>query len=51
MILMKFVGLKAQAKRYLRSHGVKEIKTDTGVRKLANAKTIDLVKIATQMGW
>lgn len=51
MTKMKFVGLKAQAKRFLRAKGIKEVKTDTGVRKLDNAKTIYLVKKATELGW
>lgn len=48
---MKFVGLKAQAKRFLRSKDIKTVKTDTGVYKLDNAKTIYLVKKATELGW
>lgn len=49
--MKKYVGLKAQAKKFLRSKGVKEIKTDTGVRKLDNAKTIYLIKEAVALGW
>ena len=49
--MKKYMGLKAQAKQFLRSKGIKEVKTDTGVRKLDNAKTIYLVKEATVLGW
>lgn len=49
--MMASMGLKAQAKRFLREHGIKEIVTDQGVRKLDNAKTIYLVKAASKLGW
>lgn len=48
---MASFGMKAQAKRFLRAHGVKTVATDTGVRKLSNAKTIYLVKAAHKLGW
>jgi len=44
-------GLKARAKDYLRSQGIKTIATDAGVRKLALARTIDVVKAAVKAGW
>lgn len=48
---MASIGMKAQAKRFLRAHGIKEVATDQGVRKLDNAKTIYLVKAASKLGW
>lgn len=48
---MASMGMKALAKRYLKEHGVKEVVTDAGVRKLDNAKTIYLVKAASKLGW
>ena len=44
-------GLKAEAKDYLRSQGIKTIAPDAGVRKLALARTIDVVKAAVKVGW
>ena len=48
---MASMGMKAQAKRFLLEHGVKEVPTDAGLRKLDKAKTIYLVKAACKLGW
>lgn len=48
---MASMGMKAQAKRFLREHGIKEVATDAGWRKLDKAKTIYLVKAASKLGW
>ena len=45
-------GLKAQAKIFLKSKGVKIIKNEAGAEvKLQQAKTVDVVKEATKRGF
>lgn len=45
-------GLKAQAKRYLRSKGIKQILNEEGNEtKLQQAKTADLLKAAIKEGF
>lgn len=45
-------GLKAQAKAFLKTKGVKEIDTPSGAKiKLANAKTVDVINVALKLGF
>lgn len=46
------MGLKAEIKSFLRSKGVKNILTNEGKEvRLGNAKTIELLKVATGLGF
>lgn len=46
------MGLKAEIKSFLRSKGVKTILTNEGKEvRLGNAKTIELLKVATELGF
>lgn len=45
-------GLKAKAKKYLKSKGIKTIRLDnSALLKLQNAKTSDVVKVAIKNGF
>ena len=45
-------GLKAQIKKFLRTNGVKTIANEQGrLIRLGNAKTQDLLKVATKYGF
>lgn len=45
------MALKAEAKKFLRSKGVKTITVGSKTLRLGNAKTSDLVKAATKLGF
>lgn len=50
--MAKLSGLKAQAKTYLKSKGIKKIVTSTGSQiSLSQARTVDLIKTAIANGW
>lgn len=45
-------GIKAQVKKFLRSKGVKTIADEKGiVKRLGNAKTVELLKVAAKLGF
>jgi hypothetical protein len=45
------MGLKAEAKKFLRAHNVRTIKTQHGELRLGNARTTDLLKVAFSLGF
>lgn len=45
------MGIKAQAKKFLRAQGVKKVKTERGEFRLDNAKTVDVLKEAIRLGF
>lgn len=45
-------GIKAQVKKFLRSKGIKTITDEKGiVKRLGNAKTVELLKVAAKLGF
>lgn len=48
---MASFGMKAQVKKFLKEHGVKEIPVGSKMIKLQNAKTIDLISAAAKLGY
>ena len=51
MLYMASFGMKAQVKAFLKSKGVKDIQVGSRRVKLANAKTIDLITVASKLGY
>lgn len=51
MLYMASFGMKAQVKVFLKSKGVKDIQVGSRRVKLANAKTIDLITVASKLGY
>lgn len=45
------IGLKAKAKEFLRSKGIKTVRVGSKEVRLQNAKTSDLLKEATKLGF
>lgn len=48
---MASFGMKAQVKKFLKEHGVNEIRVGSKMIKLQNAKTIDLISAAAKLGY
>ena len=48
---MASFGMKSQVKKFLKEHGVKEIRVGSKMIKLQNAKTIDLISAAAKLGY
>ena len=51
VLYMASFGMKAQVKSFLKSKGVKDIQVGSRRVKLANAKTIDLITVASKLGY
>ena len=51
VLYMASFGMKAQVKAFLKSKGVKDIQVGSRRVKLANANTIDLITVASKLGY